>query len=480
MANRLFKSNNSRSRWPFHKVLIANRGEIAVRIIRTCRVLGLATVAVYSTTDAKALHVKLADEAVCIGPGSAEKSYLNISALIGAALVTGADAVHPGFGFLSESVAFSRACQDNDLTFIGPSPETIALLGDKEAARLTMRRAGLPLVKGSQEPLHDLATALAQAEEVGYPVMLKAAAGGGGKGMRIIRNAEEMEAKFAVAQDEARASFNDDQMYLEQYLAHPRHIEVQVIGDQYGNALALGERDCTIQARHQKVIEEAPAAVLPAPVREAMLAQSEQAAAQLKYEGLGTIEFLYNEDGSYYFMEMNTRIQVEHTVTEMVTGIDLVKAQLVVAAGEALPFAQADIKAQGVAIECRINAEDPKRGFFPSTGKVTYLYLPVGNLGMRIDTALYPGVTVSPYYDSMVAKVIAHGNDRQEAISRLRRLLNEMVITGITTNQNFHLAILNDPVFNEATFTTNYLEQEFLPRWKGELASETLQGEKHP
>ena len=461
MANRLFKSNNSRSRWPFHKVLIANRGEIAVRIIRTCRVLGLATVAVYSTTDAKALHVKLADEAVCIGPGSAEKSYLNISALIGAALVTGADAVHPGFGFLSESVAFARACQDNDLTFIGPSPETIALLGDKEAARLTMRRAGLPLVKGSQKPLHDLATALAQAEEVGYPVMLKAAAGGGGKGMRIIRNAEEMEAKFAVAQDEARASFNDDQMYLEQYLAHPRHIEVQVIGDQYGNALALGERDCTIQARHQKVIEEAPAAVLPAPVREAMLAQSEQAAAQLKYEGLGTIEFLYNEDGSYYFMEMNTRIQVEHPITELTTRVDLVESQFLVAAG-------AQLKAErpvsvGYAIECRVNALTP--------GKITALHLP-GGPGVRVDTALYQGYTVPSNYDGMIAKLIVYGERRQRALQQMQAVIDETVIDGIKTNLDLLIEILQAPAFQRLTTTVNWLDDQMNPNQKEEQDDE--------
>lgn len=423
--------------------------------------LGLATVAVYSTTDAKALHVKLADEAVCIGPGSAEKSYLNISALIGAALVTGADAVHPGFGFLSESVAFARACQDNDLTFIGPSPETIALLGDKEAARLTMRRAGLPLVKGSQEPLHDLATALAQAEEVGYPVMLKAAAGGGGKGMRIIRNAEEMEAKFAVAQDEARASFNDDQMYLEQYLAHPRHIEVQVIGDQYGNALALGERDCTIQARHQKVIEEAPAAVLPAPVREAMLAQSEQAAAQLKYEGLGTIEFLYNEDGSYYFMEMNTRIQVEHPITELTTRVDLVESQFLVAAG-------AQLKAErpasvGYAIECRVNALTP--------GKITALHLP-GGPGVRVDTALYQGYTVPSNYDGMIAKLIVYGERRQRALQQMQAVIDETVIDGIKTNLDLLIEILQAPAFQRLTTTVNWLDDQMNPNQKEEQDDE--------
>ena len=307
MDNHLFKSSNSVSKWPFHKVLIANRGEIAVRIIRTCRILGLATVAVYSAADAEALHVKLADEAVSIGPANAEQSYLNIAALIGAAQLTGADAIHPGYGFLSESADFAQACRDNHIKLIGPSPAVIEMLGDKETARLTMKKAGLPVVKGSQAVVTTLSEARAQANQIGYPVMLKASAGGGGKGMRIINSVTDLAQQFATAQEEAVASFNDNRMYLEQYLPAPRHIEVQIIADRYGHAVALGERDCTIQARHQKVIEEAPAVVLPANVREEMLRRSEQAVSQLNYEGVGTIEFLYNPDGSYYFMEMNTR-----------------------------------------------------------------------------------------------------------------------------------------------------------------------------
>lgn len=464
----------------FAKVLVANRGEIAVRIIRSLREQGIKAVAIYSTADRDSLHVQLADEAVCVGGPRPQDSYLNMKNILAAAIGTGAQAIHPGFGFLSENATFAQMCDAVGITFIGPKAAMIDLMGNKEHAREQMQKAGVPVIPGSDGYVQDAQTALAVANKIGYPILLKAAAGGGGKGIRKIEQASDLEKAFSEAQAEARVSFNDDRMYLEKIMENVKHIEVQVFRDRFGNAVYFPERDCSLQRNKQKVIEESPCSLISEDKRRELGKIAVRAVNGIDYLNTGTLEFLMDQDQNFYFMEMNTRIQVEHTVTEMVTGIDLVKAQLVVAAGEALPFTQADIKAQGVAIECRINAEDPKRGFFPSTGKVTYLYLPVGNLGMRIDTALYPGVTVSPYYDSMVAKVIAHGNDRQEAISRLKRLLNEMVITGITTNQNFHLAILNDPVFNEATFTTNYLEQEFLPRWKGELASETLQGEKHP
>lgn len=449
MDNHLFKSSSSISKWPFHKVLIANRGEIAVRIIRTCRVLGLQTVAVYSTADELALHVQLADEAVCIGPANAEQSYLNIGAIISAAQLTGADAVHPGYGFLSESAEFAQACRQNHLKLIGPSPEVIELLGDKETARLTMKKAGLPVVKGSQAAITTLAEANQQAEQIGYPVMLKASAGGGGKGMRIINSANELKQQFATAQEEAVASFNDNRMYLEQYLPNPRHIEVQIIADQYGNAVALGERDCTIQARHQKVIEEAPAVILPANVREKMLRWSEQAVRQLNYEGVGTIEFLYNPDGSFYFMEMNTRIQVEHPITELITGTDLIEIQLRIAAGAQLsnrrpqPF--------GFAMECRINALTP--------GKITALHLPVGQ-GVRIETALYQGYQVPTNYDGMIAKIIVYGDRRQRVLQQMQAVIDETVIGGIQTNLDQLEQILQEPDFQRLVTDVNWLDQK--------------------
>ncbi|HJA73130.1 MAG TPA: acetyl-CoA carboxylase biotin carboxylase subunit [Candidatus Limosilactobacillus faecipullorum] len=449
MDNHLFKSSSSISKWPFHKVLIANRGEIAVRIIRTCRVLGLQTVAVYSTADELALHVQLADEAVCIGPANAEQSYLNIGAIISAAQLTGADAVHPGYGFLSESAEFAQVCRQNHLKLIGPSPEVIELLGDKETARLTMKKAGLPVVKGSQAAITTLAEANQQAEQIGYPVMLKASAGGGGKGMRIINSANELKQQFATAQEEAVASFNDNRMYLEQYLPNPRHIEVQIIADQYGNAVALGERDCTIQARHQKVIEEAPAVILPANVREKMLRWSEQAVRQLNYEGVGTIEFLYNPDGSFYFMEMNTRIQVEHPITELITGTDLIEIQLRIAAGAQLsnrrpqPF--------GFAMECRINALTP--------GKITALHLPVGQ-GVRIETALYQGYQVPTNYDGMIAKIIVYGDRRQRVLQQMQAVIDETVIGGIQTNLDQLEQILQEPDFQRLVTDVNWLDQK--------------------
>lgn len=447
MDNHLFSSSSSVSKWPFHKVLIANRGEIAVRIIRTCRILGLQTVAVYSTADKDALHVKLADQAICIGPANANSSYLNISAIITAAKLTGAEAVHPGYGFLSESADFAQACEQNHLKLIGASSNVISLLGDKEQSRLTMKQAGLPVVRGSQHVITDVDDALNQAREIGYPLMLKASAGGGGKGMRIINSANEMKAKFATAQEEAIASFDSNEMYLEQYLPNPRHIEVQIIADQYGNVLALGERDCTIQAHHQKVIEEAPALVVPTSTRTEMLRQTEKAVANLHYEGAGTIEFLYNRDGSYYFMEMNTRIQVEHPITELTTGTDLVELQLRVAAGAKL--SKHHEVPHGFALECRVNALTP--------GKITALHLP-GGQGVRVDTALYQGYTVPGNYDGMIAKIIVYGDRRQRVLQQMQEAIDETVIGGIKTNLELLIQILREPDFQRLKTNVNWLD----------------------
>ncbi|WP_283583226.1 acetyl-CoA carboxylase biotin carboxylase subunit [Limosilactobacillus difficilis] len=447
MDNHLFSLSSSLSKWPFHKVLIANRGEIAVRIIRTCRILGLKTVAVYSEADRDALHVKLADEAVCIGPANANSSYLNISAIITAAELTGAEAIHPGYGFLSESADFAQACETHQIKLIGASSAVIRLLGDKEQSRLTMKQAGLPVVRGSAHTITTLSDALEQAEEIGYPLMLKASAGGGGKGMRIINSPEEMKAKFGTAQEEAMASFDSNEMYLEQYLAKPRHIEVQIVADQYGNVVALGERDCTIQARHQKVIEEAPALVVPPKTRDEMLRRTERAVAQLHYEGAGTIEFLYNRDGSYYFMEMNTRIQVEHPITELVTGADLVELQLRIAAGAEL--SKRHVQTRCFALECRVNALTP--------GKITALHLP-GGQGVRVDTALYQGYTVPGNYDGMIAKIIVYGDRRQRVLQQMQAVLDETVIGGIQTNLDLLVQILQEPDFQRLTTTVNWLD----------------------
>lgn len=451
----------------FSKVLVANRGEIAVRIIRSLRELGIKSVAIYSTADREALHVQLADEAVCVGTARPQDSYLNMQNILAAAIGTGAQAIHPGFGFLSENAEFAEMCAECGITFIGPHAKTIDLMGNKEHAREQMRKSGVPVIPGSKDYLSNYEEAEQVARQIGYPVLLKAAAGGGGKGIRRVNNPDQMEQAFNDAQSEARLSFNDDRMYLEKIMENVKHIEVQVFRDQFGHAVYFPERDCSLQRNKQKVLEESPCSIISNDQRQKLGQIALKAVKAIDYLNTGTIEFLMDRQHHFYFMEMNTRIQVEHTVTEMVTGIDLVKAQVKVAAGEPLPFKQTDIQLNGVAIECRINAEDPANHFMPSTGKVNYLYLPVGNLGMRIDTALYPGVTVTPFYDSMIAKVIAHGHTRQEAIEKLKRLLNEMVIMGIKTNQNFHLAILNDPTFQKGDFTTAYLENSFLPRWKG-------------
>lgn len=451
----------------FSKVLVANRGEIAVRIIRSLRELGIKSVAIYSTADRESLHVQLADEAVCVGTAKPQDSYLNMQNILAAAVGTGAQAIHPGFGFLSENAEFAEMCAECGITFIGPHAKTIDLMGNKEHAREQMKKSGVPVIPGSDGYIRDHATAEKVAQKIGYPVLLKAAAGGGGKGIRRVDKPDQMARAFNEAQSEARLSFNDDRMYLEKIMENVKHIEVQVFRDRFGNAVYFPERDCSLQRNKQKVLEESPCALVTPDQRRELGQLALKAVNAIDYLNTGTLEFLMDHDHHFYFMEMNTRIQVEHTVTEMVTGIDLVKAQLRVAADEKLPFTQDDVKLNGVAIECRINAEDPAHNFMPSTGKVNYLYLPVGNLGMRIDTALYPGTTVTPFYDSMIAKVIAHGHTRQEAIQKLKRLLNEMVIMGIHTNQNFHLAILNDPHFISGRFTTAYLEDEFLPRWRG-------------
>ena len=452
----------------FTKVLVANRGEIAVRIIRSLRELGIKSVAIYSTADRESLHVQLADEAVCVGGARAQDSYLNVKNILAAAVGTGAQAIHPGFGFLSENAEFAQMCEECGITFIGPQATVIDLMGNKEHAREQMKKAGVPVIPGSEGYITDADEAAKVAQQIGYPVLLKAAAGGGGKGIRQIDDADSVASTFTEAQQEAQAAFGDNRMYIEKIMENVKHIEVQVFRDDFDHSVYFPERDCSLQRNKQKVIEESPCMLITAQERAQLGQIALRAIEKIDYHNTGTIEFLMDSNHHFYFMEMNTRIQVEHTVTEMVTGIDLVKAQVLVAAGQPLPFTQEDIHLNGHAIECRINAEDPRKNFMPMTGTVNYLYLPVGNLGMRIDTALYPGSKITPFYDSMVAKVIALGHDRDEAIEKIKRLLSEMVIMGVKTNQKFHLAILNDPGFKQGDFSTVYLENEFLPKWKGE------------
>ncbi|GHP13426.1 acetyl-CoA carboxylase biotin carboxylase subunit [Lentilactobacillus fungorum] len=445
--NQLFSSHKPVKQWPFHKVLIANRGEIAVRIIRACRQLGLESVAIYSTADKDALHTKLADSAVCIGPANAANSYLNINNIITAAQVTGADAIHPGYGFLSENADFARACEQNHLIFIGPSADAISLLGNKEQARQTMVQAGMPLVKGSPTVLTDSKAALTEAKKIGFPIMIKASAGGGGKGMRVVQYPEQFESTFDLCQDEARSAFDDDHMYLEQYLTHPRHIEIQLIADQGGNTLAIGERDCTIQANHQKVMEEAPAPSLDDTTRQQMFTISEQAVAHIHYEGVGTVEFLYNGPGAFYFMEMNTRIQVEHPITEQTTGLDLIEAQFRVAAGE--PLVDSRPTVANYALECRITALTP--------GTISGLHLP-GGLGIRVDTALYQGYNVPPNYDAMIAKLIVYGPNRNVVLTKMRNAIDETVIAGISTNLELLAQLLAEPDLIAEKTDVNWLD----------------------
>ena len=455
----------------FKKVLIANRGEIALRVIQACREVGVQTVAVYSTADRESLHVVYADEEVCIGPPPSTESYLNVSSIIAAAEITGADAIHPGYGFLSENAHFAEVLRDCRLTWIGPPPEVIRMMGDKAQARETARRAGVPILPGSREPLADAEEAERLADEVGYPVILKASAGGGGRGMRIVERPDQLAGMLATASEEAAKAFGDGSVYLEKYLTAPRHIELQVFGDKHGNVIHVGERECSIQRRHQKLIEESPSVALTPELRERMGDAAVRLCREVGYENAGTIEFLLDEDGRFYFMEMNTRIQVEHPVTEMVSGVDLVKLQLKVAAGEPLGI-PSGLRARGHAIECRVNAEDPE-SFRPSPGKLTTFHVP-GGPGVRVDTHGYEDYVVPPHYDSLVAKVITHGRDREEATARMLRALDFFVVEGIKTSIPLHKQILQDPEFRAGRLTTRFLPA-FLERRAAALAAQAAE-----
>ncbi len=445
------------------KVLIANRGEIAVRIIRACREMGIETVAVYSEADREALHTKLADEAVCIGPASSGDSYLSMDRIISATIVTGADAIHPGFGFLSENAKFAELCERCHITFIGPKSSVIASLGNKQKARNTMIQAGVPVIPGSEKSVEEVTEAASIADQIGYPVIIKAVLGGGGKGMRTAYSPKEFAQSFQTAKKEAKMAFGDGTMYLEHYVENPRHIEFQILADHYGNVIHLGERDCSIQRNHQKMIEESPSIALSEELREKMGEAAVQAAKAAGYVNAGTIEFLLDKSGAFYFMEMNTRIQVEHPVTEWVTGIDLVKEQIRIASGETLSCTQDEVQLTGHAIECRINAENPKKGFRPSPGTITDMYLP-GGKGVRIDTAIYPGYSIPPYYDSMIAKLIVWAKDRQEAIQKMQSALGEMVIEGVHTNIDYQYEILNHP-----DYLSGNVDVGFIQKCKGEI-----------
>ena len=440
------------------KILIANRGEIAVRVIRACREMGIRTVAVYSEADKDALHTQLADEAVCIGPAPSAESYLNMQNIISATLVSGADAIHPGFGFLSENSKFAELCEQCKITYIGPDSKVISALGNKSVARNTMVEAGVPVIPGSKEPVYTVEEGEKIAGEIGYPIIVKAALGGGGKGMRVAQTPDEFQASFQTAQKEAQMAFGDGTMYLEHFVEHPRHIEFQILADKYGNVVHLGERDCSIQRNHQKLIEESPSPAIDEETRRKMNEYAVLAAKTVGYTNAGTIEFLLEKDKSFYFMEMNTRIQVEHPVTEWVTGIDLIKAQIRIADGEKLKWKQEDIQITGHAIECRINAEDPSKNFRPCPGRITDMYLP-GGKGVRIDSAIYSGCEVSPYYDSMITKLIVFAATRKEAIAKMHRALGEVIIEGITTNIDFLYEIMERPDYQEGDFTIQYLEK---------------------
>lgn len=440
------------------KVLIANRGEIAVRIIRACREMGIETVAVYSEADKEALHTQLADEAICIGPAPSSESYLSMERIISATLVSGADAIHPGFGFLSENSKFAELCEQCNITFIGPDSNVIRKMGNKQEARNTMVAANVPVIPGSKEPVYDAAAGAETAEEIGYPVIVKAALGGGGKGMRVAQTPEEFENSFNTAQKETKMAFGDDTMYIEHFVQHPRHIEFQILADKYGNVIHLGERDCSVQRNHQKMIEESPSVALSGELRTKMGEAAVKAAKAAKYSNAGTIEFLLEKNGNFYFMEMNTRIQVEHPVTEWVTGIDLIKEQISIADGRKLNYTQEDVKITGHAIECRINAENPKKNFRPSPGTITDMYLP-GGKGVRIDSAIYSGYTVTPYYDSMLAKLIVHAKNRKEAIRKMRSALGEVIIEGIDTNVDYQYEILHHPDFESGDIDIEFIER---------------------
>jgi acetyl-CoA carboxylase biotin carboxylase subunit len=440
----------------FKKILIANRGEIAIRIIRACREMGIETVAVFSTADREALHVQMADEAVCIGPPSPYDSYLNIKNIISAAALTSCEAIHPGFGFLSENSRFAEVCTECNMVFIGPDADTIESMGNKSKARQMMIEAGVPVILGSTSPVLSDDDAIKAAKDIGYPVMIKASAGGGGRGIRIVRKEEELIFNLQNAKSEAKSAFGDDTVYIEKYLENPRHVEMQILGDNYGNIIYLGERDCSIQRRNQKVLEEAPCPILTQKLREKMGKTSLLAAKYVGYKGAGTVEFLLDKDNNFYFMEMNTRIQVEHPITELVTGIDIVKEQIKIAAGEKLDIMQEDVEVKGHSIECRINAEDTENGFMPCPGKVKVLFIP-GGLGVRVDTHLYDGYIVPPFYDSMIAKLIVHGKDREEAINRMRRALSEFLVEGIKTNIEYQFNIINNESFIKGDYDTGFI-----------------------
>ncbi len=442
----------------FRKVLIANRGEIALRVIRACRELGIETVAVYSEADRESLHVRFADDDVCIGPPPSRLSYLRIPALIAAAEITGADAIHPGYGFLAENPEFAETCAASGVTFIGPTADQIRLMGDKAAARKLVQDLQIPVVPGSKGAIEDAADAQAIAEEIGFPVIIKAAAGGGGKGMRVARDADAFAQAFQLARNEALGAFGSAEVYVEKYLAKPRHVEIQIMGDQHGRVMHLGERDCSVQRRHQKLIEESPSPAVTHELRERMGEAAVRASAHIGYVGAGTVEFLLDESGEFYFMEMNTRIQVEHPVTEMVTNFDLVKEQISVAAGEPLGLQLKGGRVRGHAIECRVNAEDPYRNFQPSPGKIT-VYHPPGGPGVRVDTHIYAGYTVPPYYDSLVAKVIVHANTRAQALARMNQALDSFIIEGVTTTIPFLRRVIQHPSFVEGAVDTKFLER---------------------
>lgn len=440
------------------KVLIANRGEIAVRIIRACRELGISTVAVYSEPDRDSLHVRLADEAYCIGPMPSKDSYLNFTNIMSVATLTECDAIHPGYGFLAENADFAEICESCNIIFIGPSPDAINRMGDKAVAKETMKLAGVPIIPGSDGIVGDVEEAVMLGRDIGYPIIIKATAGGGGKGIRIAEDEESLVKQITAAQQEAQKAFGNAGVYLEKYLTGMKHVEIQIIADKHGNVVHLGERDCSVQRRRQKLIEEAPCSVLTPDIREAMGNAAVRAALAVNYSGAGTLEFLLGPDGQFYFMEMNTRIQVEHPVTEMVTGVDLIKEMISVAEGNPLSFTQEDIVINGWSIECRINAEDPERNFMPSPGKIGF-YLPPGGLGVRVDSGAYPGYTISPFYDSMIAKLIVWAPTRQEAIAKMKRALAEFAVEGIHTTIPFHQKLLEHPVFLDGNFDIKFLEE---------------------
>ncbi len=440
----------------FEKVLIANRGEIAVRIIRACRELGIRTVTVHSTADKNALHARIADESICIGPAATKDSYLNAKAIISACEITGAQAVHPGFGFLSENADFAAMCRKCGIAFIGPTPESIQMLGDKAAAKAAMKKAGVPVIPGSNGVVPNLETAKQLAYEIGYPLMVKASAGGGGRGIRLVESPSQLEEQIISAQQEAKNYFGDDSVYMEKFIVNPKHIEVQILADSKGNTVYLGERDCSMQRRNQKVLEETPSTIITPKLRKKMGEAAVAAAKACGYTNAGTIEFLVDADRNFYFMEMNTRIQVEHPITEAVTGIDLVKQQILIAAGETLPFDQKDIEMKGHSIECRINAEAPAFNFRPCPGKITGLHIP-GGPGIRVDSSVYSGYTIPPYYDSMIAKLIVHAPTREEAIAKMKWALSEFIVEGVETNIDYQLSLIRDEEFEKGTYDIGYL-----------------------